>query len=125
MGARLLILLGVLLLLIGCTTRYRNSVNPSYGQVEFDRDWYECRRENTHPRATKFGAWADATMEVDYDGARACLAARGWRPASPDLLRSAPSQESTSSAPNKRTAPACESGMYWDSSSERCLKIGQ
>ena len=123
MGARLLILLGVLLLLTGCTSRYRNSLNPSYGQVEFDRDWYECRRENTHPRATKFGAWADATMEVDYDGARACLAARGWRPAS--ALEYVSSQEPTSAAPIKRTGPACDSGMYWSSAKERCVKVGE
>jgi hypothetical protein len=80
---------GALVLLGGCTTTtvYRNSVHPSYGQVEFDRDTYECRRENTHPAAEASGrvglfpASSSAGMVVNEDMAKACLAARGWRQA--------------------------------------------
>ncbi len=53
------------MLLTGCTaTHYRNWVHPEYGQTDFNRDWYECQQENS----------------LDYNLARACLAARGWRP---------------------------------------------
>src|SRR2546426_6271011 len=86
---RLLAVCWTVLLLAGCSTRYQNSRNPSYGQAEFDRDVYQCRRENTFPRATRYGAWSDATMEVNEDMAKACLAARGWRPAS-EAATSAP-----------------------------------
>ncbi len=53
---RILALFGALMLLTGCATtapptRYQNAAHPEYRQTEFDRDWYECRRENTHPVA--------------------------------------------------------------------------
>jgi hypothetical protein len=64
----------------GCSTRYRNAVNPSAGQTEFDRDWYQCKRENSHPAAAVAGSYASAGMEVDYSMAQSCMAARGWRP---------------------------------------------
>jgi len=58
-------LFGALMLLTGCTaTHYRNWVHPEYGQTDFNRDWYECQQENS----------------LDFNVARACLAARGWRP---------------------------------------------
>ena len=71
------------LLLAGCgTTRYRNYQTPSAGQLEFDKDQYECRRENTRPSAVKSGSYASAEMVVDESMARQCMAARGWRPIS-------------------------------------------
>jgi len=61
-------LFGALMLLTGCTalkaTHYRNTLHPEYGQAEFDRDWDECQQENS----------------LDYNIARACLRALGWRP---------------------------------------------
>lgn len=81
MTTRLFALFGGVMLLTGCaTTHYRNSLNSSYGQTEFDKDWYECRRENTHPAAGVYGSYGYAGAEVDENMAKACLAARGWRP---------------------------------------------
>jgi len=64
------------MLLSACgPTHYLNTSHPEWGQAEFDRDWYQCRRENT-TGATIYGAI------VDDAGLQACMAARGWRPAS-------------------------------------------
>jgi hypothetical protein len=116
---RLLAIGGVWMLMAGCTTHYRNSLNPSYGQAEFDRDLYECRRENTFPRATRLGSYSDATMEVNEDMAKACLAARGWRPVTEATTGSAP-------PPSKPVRyEGCGSGMYWNSSKNQCVKIGE
>lgn len=78
---RILATVGVLILLSGCTTHYRNFEHPSYGQTEGDRDLYECRRENTRPSAVKAGSYASAEMVVDESMVKQCMAARGWRPA--------------------------------------------
>ena len=65
----------------GCgPTWYINQGNPSAGQVEFDKDWYECRRENIRPSALRYGSYASAEMVVDEQMAKQCMAARGWRP---------------------------------------------
>src|SRR3989442_14150587 len=87
MMTRALILGGVLVLVSACatTTYYRNALHPEYRQTDFDRDWYECRRENTRPKVSSvvvpnLGTY-DAGMVVDEDLACSCLAARGWRPA--------------------------------------------
>ena len=78
----------ILMFAMGCATvtHYRNTAHPEYGQTEFDRDWYECRRENTSPKVNSvvvpnLGTY-DAGMVVDENMARSCLAARGWRPVS-------------------------------------------
>ncbi len=83
---------GLCLLASACApVHYRNALQPSWGQAEFDRDWYDCRRENVHLRV-RYGpptVWIGtaepppagrADMVVDEEMARACLAARGWRP---------------------------------------------
>src|SRR3989442_16020466 len=48
----------VLVLFAGCatttTTYYRNALHPEYGQVQYDRDVYECRRENTGPVTSSY-----------------------------------------------------------------------
>jgi hypothetical protein len=101
----------VLILLTGCatTTRYRNALHPEYGQTEFDRDWYECRRENTRPKVSSvvvpnIGTY-DAGMVVDENMARSCFAARGWRPVTSGSPQTPPPERiaSTSTAPS---APA-------------------
>jgi hypothetical protein len=77
--AHLPLILGLgVTLLSGCgPTAYRNYLNPSYGQAEFDRDWYQCRQENTH---YEYGLGRLSPV-VNEEMVRACLAARGWRPA--------------------------------------------
>jgi hypothetical protein len=78
------------LVVAGCSHRYRNALHSGYGQTDFDRDWYECQRENTHPQSTAavgggptavYGQ-SQSVMVTDYpngpglhEGAR--LAARG------------------------------------------------
>ena len=76
---------GVLLIALSdcsTSTRYRNVQNPSYGQVDFDRDWYQCKRENTHTKASVAGAYGTAEMTTDYSMAESCMRARGWQPVS-------------------------------------------
>lgn len=92
------------LLLGGCAspTRYGNALHPQYGQTDFDRDWYECRRENTQPRAEKFGSYAGAEMVVNEDMARQCLAARGWRPVTSSALQSPSTPAPRPAAPTIR-----------------------
>jgi hypothetical protein len=76
--------LGALILLVGCASTpprtYHNRLHPEYGQTDFDRDYYECSRENSHPAATVAGAYGSAGTVVDGDMARACFRARGWYP---------------------------------------------
>jgi hypothetical protein len=104
------ILITILLIAVGCatSTRYLNAAHPQYGQTEFDRDLYECRRENTRPKVSSVvvpnvGTY-DAGMVVDEDMARSCLAARGWRPVNrpPSLLVKRPLLQ----RPMKRPAPS-------------------
>lgn len=59
--------------------RYANVTNPHYGQVEFDRDWYECQRENTHVGTYVNRYYGTSGPEVDYTMVRACMRARGWQ----------------------------------------------
>ena len=41
-------LVGLIIVFLGCgPTWYINHRGPSAGQLEFDKDIYECRRENT------------------------------------------------------------------------------
>jgi hypothetical protein len=59
----LAVALGALILLAGCstTTHFHNRLHPEYGQTDFDRDWYECQRENDNM-------------------AMSCFRTRGWYP---------------------------------------------
>jgi hypothetical protein len=75
---RLLIACGALILLAGCSTHYRNRVHPEYGQTEFDKDWYDCCRENSHPAARVAGAYGSAGTVVDENMAMSRFRARGW-----------------------------------------------
>lgn len=70
------------LLVSGCAgtpAHYRNAIHPSYGQAEFDRDNYQCQRENQHQVVFAVGGMAQANDVVDDRMAAACLAALGWR----------------------------------------------
>jgi hypothetical protein len=66
----------------GCETtisHYRNAQHPSYAQAEYDRDSYECRRENQHQVVEAWGGIAEANTVVNKGMAAACMQARGWR----------------------------------------------
>jgi len=73
-------LFGVTILLAACSTHYRNFEHPNYGQTDFDRDWYQCQRENTAPSAYVNQYYGTAGPKVNDGMARQCMAARGWRP---------------------------------------------
>lgn len=76
---RIFVIGAMLIAFGGCgTAHYRNSLHPSYGQVEFDRDWYECRRENTYVDQWSNPAGSYTDLAVNEQLAGACLAARGW-----------------------------------------------
>lgn len=86
----------------GCgAVHYRNALNPSAGQVEFDRDWYACRQENTSRKTTldkplpsPSAPYAyKSRLVVDEDMARQCMAARGWQPVSETHNQSAPQEQ--------------------------------
>jgi len=79
---------GIFLLLGACATtrptHYRNALHPEHGQVEFDRDVYECRRENTAPASSSYvygyAGGSNASLVVNEAMALQCLRARGWQP---------------------------------------------
>ena len=77
---RLYLSLAALVLAVGCSTQYRNRLHPEYGQTDYDRDRYACRRENSHPAATVAGAYGSAGNVVNEDMAWQCFRARGWYP---------------------------------------------
>ena len=56
---------------------------PTFTQVEFDRDDYQCRRENTltgYNSGVLFGsAYTDPYTYVDGDMHARCMNARGWQ----------------------------------------------
>jgi hypothetical protein len=67
-----------LLLFAGGSHRYRNALHPAYGQSDFDRDWDECQRENTQPRARAETGGPSVAYRT-YPMAVACMRARGWQ----------------------------------------------
>jgi len=71
----------LVLALVGCDTvaHYRNALYPSYSQAEYDRDKYQCQRENQHEVVVAIGSIAQANNVVDDDMAAACMKALGWR----------------------------------------------
>jgi hypothetical protein len=77
-----IILLMVVLLLSACAantqTYWRNVQNTRWGQLEFNKDWYECRRQNTHVTTLVYGGIGLDGPEVNEPMAAACLNARGW-----------------------------------------------
>jgi len=72
-----------LLVLCACGTptrsTWRNFQQPSHGQLEFDRDSYQCRRENTHRATRVVGGVLSAEMETNQEMVDSCMRARGWR----------------------------------------------
>jgi hypothetical protein len=76
--------LTVMLVLSGCDTitHYRNSTHPQFGQVDFDRDHYQCVRENSVRVVNVYNyGLTSASTEADDDMVQQCLAARGWHEA--------------------------------------------
>lgn len=46
--------------------------------AQFERDRYECNRENTHPSAYVNRYYGTSGAEVHYENAMSCMNARGW-----------------------------------------------
>jgi hypothetical protein len=46
--------------------------------AQFERDRYECNRENTHPSAYANRYYGTSGAEVHYENAMSCMSARGW-----------------------------------------------
>ena len=64
---------GVISTLSACgSTSYYNSLNPSAGQAELNRDSYECEQENRYKKEGKNSTFLDKRRY------RKCLHARGW-----------------------------------------------
>jgi hypothetical protein len=86
MSPRVLALLA-LVLLIGCgpqythweSTKYPSPLSPEHG-AQFDRDKYECQRENTFSSAYANRYYGTSGTEVNYELAMGCMKARGWYP---------------------------------------------
>jgi hypothetical protein len=67
----------------GCTsTRYENPGHPEYGMQMYESDRAQCEKANT-TLTTRNGYDVTTEATVNSDGVRACLAAKGWRPARP------------------------------------------
>jgi hypothetical protein len=58
---------------------YRNSEHPSWGQAEFNRDQYQCQRENATQILQVNRLNSLVNTEVDQ-GIQPCMAAHSWRP---------------------------------------------
>ena len=84
------IILLIFTILTGCApTPYRNFLHPTYGQVEFEKDFNECARQNrAQAQSSKyaFGVFSGSVddgpvyKEVNYGRLPQCLADFGWRP---------------------------------------------
>jgi len=128
----LIVTLIIAAMLGGCATGARYSDDP----VE-----RECARESAPGGGGFWGnlivdAAQDALLYLVEDIAyRKCLQRRrplshGLPPAlPPDPVEQAPPEGSLSDSPprqlRKSTDPACDWGMYWDSSRGQCVKIGE
>ena len=79
---KLLLVLCVMLATSACGSdpvSYRNVQYPNYGQAEFDRDSYQCDRENTHVVAGTMGRMVYSEPQTDTGMAARCMQARGWQ----------------------------------------------
>src|SRR5207302_7547823 len=102
-------------LLTNCTTYYRNYLHP---EADFDRDWYECQRENSNPAAYVDQYSGSAGTVVNFRMAQACMAARGWRPVRGESTpMPAPATRTT-----RPTGARCDWGTYWDSQKVQCVQ---
>ena len=77
--------LGAALLMVGCssTTAWKNDYYTANGKADdqfaYDKDQYECERENTHTKV--YPGWNQVPTtkrEVDKSQYRACMRVRGW-----------------------------------------------
>jgi len=52
----------------GCAspTGYRNALYSQYGQTDFDRDWYECRRENSGAKGVRSASMSAGGSSIDH-----------------------------------------------------------
>jgi len=75
---RWLCLLLVLLPSTACSSRYRNDLDPSYGDVEFERDLKACRGDESDPGTVPVGRFQRGRMHAQATLAWSCMKARGW-----------------------------------------------
>jgi hypothetical protein len=68
-----------LVALSGCFSYYRNVRDPQATQADYDRDFFECKQENTEPSATVAGPLSGGGMKTDQRMVQSCMAARGWQ----------------------------------------------
>ena len=80
MWARREAVLSVVLAVGACSQQFINSQHPEYTQADFDRDSYQCRRENTHQTFVMYRGTAIGGADVNESMAAACMQARGWQP---------------------------------------------
>lgn len=75
--------IGAMLVLGACSeeVHYRNR-NASLGQDAFERDWYQCQRENTHQYTEVIFGKTVTGPNVDDGMAQTCMRIRGWYPVS-------------------------------------------
>ena len=75
-----------LVLLIGCapstyttweSTKYPSPFSPEH-RAQFERDKYECERDNTFPSAYVNRYYGTSGMELNYNLAMGCMRSRGW-----------------------------------------------
>ncbi len=66
----------------GCAQpRYTNPSHPEYGAQQYDSDREQCEKANT--KVTVRQGYDQVTeISVDQDAVKACLAGKGWQPAS-------------------------------------------
>ena len=115
--------------LIGCSTRYVNALHPEYGQTAYDRDWYECQRENTSNATYVNRYFGSSGAEVDYNMAQSCMRARGWQPGNASPPQPSSIQPASIAPPVATPKPKshfqlhfCDLEMEWDEVLGQCWK---
>lgn len=75
------LLIFLLLPLSACGTapQFTNQINPSASQTQFNKDFYECQRENERQAAAITSVYTGAAPVVDKNKVQSCMAARGWQ----------------------------------------------
>ena|SRR5713101_4287027 len=114
-----LLIVGVL---TGCTTQTRwvgGNGRP------FAQDSYVCD-QNAWARHPSYTGYLPAHYRAQVW--ESCMMANGWRPeSSSETISTQPSPQpaSTTSSPQKDTTPACDLGMYRNSATGQCVKLGE
>jgi hypothetical protein len=73
--------LATALALGGCgshTVHYQNSLDPTLGQAQFDRDKYDCELNSERPPATEAERSTASVAVIDQTQVQSCLVGLGW-----------------------------------------------